>query len=734
MRKWILLCLMAACATARPPAKPLRLDRVVLYQNGVGYFERQGHVADGRLRFRLGAHELDDVLKTLTVIDTGGGRAVAAARLPAAGDEGAPMDLDVWLSRPSADLLVAYTVPTPTWKVAYRLVLGDDGHGLLQAWGMVANASEEDWTDVELTLATGAPLSYVVDLHTPEFVARPDATGRMVTPTATSVVRSERALAGDRDHDGLADVDDRCPDGCEDLDGFEDTDGCPDVDNDQDRIPDAEDACPAEPETWNGRDDDDGCPDRGMVVVRSSNIEILDRIYFTAGSDELPANAGPVVDAIAAVLAGNPDLTRVEVSGHAADDEEDPWGLSARRAAAVRAALVARGVAAERLALSPAGASIPIDARETPEARGRNRRVEFRVLGRAGDATAGRVTAEAVEASAPPTTPQTDVAGSVRYVVADRVTVPRGAAVMVSVLNERVVAEDVHLFRPDAGAAGSDSHPFRAVRVEGGRLALEPGPIAVFARGAFVGDGVLDRLHVGEAAFVPYALDGATAVRVTRGDAGRPLRIVAVARGVLTVEDWAIRSTTYEVEAGADAPARLYVRHTRAPGYEPVALPPATESTGDGFLVPLALAPGRTTTFVLEERQPRRRQLTLVDASSRDLAAYVEIAGADLPPEVAAALRVVVDKRTDLARLDGEIASLEEELTILAERARELRANLAAIQKTKGAEALRRQLVDQLAANTARADAVARALAARHADLAAARHVLDDAIRELQWG
>ena len=48
----------------------------------------------------------------------------------------------------------------------------------------------------------------------------------------------------DRDHDGVYDVDDRCPDQPEDMDGFQDNDGCPDLDNDNDGIPDAEDKCP----------------------------------------------------------------------------------------------------------------------------------------------------------------------------------------------------------------------------------------------------------------------------------------------------------------------------------------------------------------------------------------------------------------------------------------------------------------------------------------------------------
>jgi OOP family OmpA-OmpF porin len=65
----------------------------------------------------------------------------------------------------------------------------------------------------------------------------------------------------DRDHDGVYDVDDRCPDQPEDLDGFQDKDGCPDLDNDNDGIPDAQDKCPNAAEDMDQFEDEDGCPD-----------------------------------------------------------------------------------------------------------------------------------------------------------------------------------------------------------------------------------------------------------------------------------------------------------------------------------------------------------------------------------------------------------------------------------------------------------------------------------------
>ncbi len=66
---------------------------------------------------------------------------------------------------------------------------------------------------------------------------------------------------GDLDGDGIADARDQCPEEPEDVDEFEDSDGCPDPDNDNDEIADYEDHCPDEPEDRDGFSDVDGCPD-----------------------------------------------------------------------------------------------------------------------------------------------------------------------------------------------------------------------------------------------------------------------------------------------------------------------------------------------------------------------------------------------------------------------------------------------------------------------------------------
>ncbi|WP_241759553.1 OmpA family protein [Pyxidicoccus parkwayensis] len=188
----------------------------------------------------------------------------------------------------------------------------------------------------------------------------------------------------DSDGDGLVDTEDRCPNAAEDVDGFEDGDGCPDPDNDRDGVADAVDACPLEAEVINGVKDDDGCPDKGQSQVRveGSRIVILDKVYFATGKDVILARSHPLLKQVASVLKANPQLQLVRVEGHTDDQgsDEKNLDLSQRRANNVRAFLVKEGILPVRLEAVGYGETKPVDTNETAKGRENNRRVEFNIV------------------------------------------------------------------------------------------------------------------------------------------------------------------------------------------------------------------------------------------------------------------------------------------------------------------------------------------------------------------
>ena len=185
----------------------------------------------------------------------------------------------------------------------------------------------------------------------------------------------------DTDKDGIPDGVDQCPAEPEDVDQFEDTDGCPDLDNDKDGIPDVADKCRNEPETINGNQDEDGCPDQGetKVVLEAGKIRILEKVFFATGKDLILDRSFSLLKQVASVLKANPDLKHVRVEGHT-DNQGQPaknLDLSQRRANTVRAFLVKEGVEAARLEAKGFGQTRPVDDNKTAPGRDNNRRVEF---------------------------------------------------------------------------------------------------------------------------------------------------------------------------------------------------------------------------------------------------------------------------------------------------------------------------------------------------------------------
>lgn len=70
---------------------------------------------------------------------------------------------------------VGYLQETPVWKTSYRLSLGDGKEHLLQGWAVVENTTDADWNNVALTLVSGRPITFAMDLYTPLYVTRPEA-------------------------------------------------------------------------------------------------------------------------------------------------------------------------------------------------------------------------------------------------------------------------------------------------------------------------------------------------------------------------------------------------------------------------------------------------------------------------------------------------------------------------------------------------------------------------------
>ncbi len=281
MNQRIVPAVLAASSlmAAEVMAAELPVKRVVLYKHGVGYFERSGDLVSGesaRLDFK--ASEMNDVLKSLTVEESGGGKvtglrydsstpldrrlgeysftvgpqvplaqfldqfkgarlemetggqktagSIVSGRAVAATEQQPQRDLvviltdmnelktvdlsavmslklaDGVLQRQLRDYLGAlagartreqrsvyidstdakgrkvaasYLIPTPIWKSSYRLIFRNSPQPLLEGWAIIDNTTNDDWTNISLSLVSGKPISFQSRLYDPKFITRPFA-------------------------------------------------------------------------------------------------------------------------------------------------------------------------------------------------------------------------------------------------------------------------------------------------------------------------------------------------------------------------------------------------------------------------------------------------------------------------------------------------------------------------------------------------------------------------------
>jgi OOP family OmpA-OmpF porin len=204
----------------------------------------------------------------------------------------------------------------------------------------------------------------------------------------------------DNDRDTLLDAVDKCPNDPEDFDSFEDEDGCPDKDNDNDGVLDAAELirnpdgtyqwvnkdhleengvdvdCRNRPEDKDGDRDEDGCPD--LLKIDNCQIKLSDKIYFKFNKWDIDPKSFKVLDEVRDTLNAAPDI-KIWIEGHtdSKGSNKSNITLSQKRVNSVRDYLVKAGIVTDRLEPKGHGEEKPIDTNKTAEGRANNRRVEF---------------------------------------------------------------------------------------------------------------------------------------------------------------------------------------------------------------------------------------------------------------------------------------------------------------------------------------------------------------------
>jgi outer membrane protein OmpA-like peptidoglycan-associated protein len=228
----------------------------------------------------------------------------------------------------------------------------------------------------------------------------PDTDGDGLTDGYEVLTYNTNPLSADTDGDGIPDDKDECPNLPEDIDGFEDEDGCPDVDNDGDGILDVDDKCPDEPETFNGYQDDDGCPDevpeiiierpkvevptpqpRRTVSSAPSELTILSETTFASNSSQIKSSAYGELNKIVEELKKYPN-TNWRIEGHIdkQSSRNEATRITKSQADAILSYFISQGLSASNFQAVGFGDANPVASNASVYGKMKNRRIIIRKL------------------------------------------------------------------------------------------------------------------------------------------------------------------------------------------------------------------------------------------------------------------------------------------------------------------------------------------------------------------
>jgi hypothetical protein len=329
----------------------------------------------------------------------------------------------------------------------------------------------------------------------------------------------------------------------------------------------------------------------------------------------------------------------------------------------------------------------------------------------------------------------TATGGVTRYDLPEPVTIPDKSATMVMLLSKSIPGDAAFLFAPDGGVPDSYAHPFRVVRFinkTGGTL--EKGPIAVFDRGSFLGQGMQDTLPNGATATVPFALDRAVAVEKTSKSDELGERVQKIDNGQLFIERDTVLLTSYKIRNGGDVAAKVLVKHARIPNSrleKPAAGTEDNVGTGSA-LVPYDVGVRSEGTVTVDERVSLQRMeawtTPVADAAVRGLLANPKV---DAPTKTA--LTEAWKLRTELLHLNDVQQETQRELSELSSQSEETRRSLRSIEKNKVADNLRIQLTKRLETLSKRSEEVGKKLVETQAKLAELNVRFRDLLRSIKY-
>jgi hypothetical protein len=680
------------------------VTRVILYKNGVGYFEHAGHVRGSQdVNVDFTTAQLNDVLKSLTVLDLGKGRITGVSY-----NSAAPLERRLGSLR----LPVGENPTTAQFLDTLRGARMEVRNGSESASGRLLSIEDREVPgkcDQKITLTQISVVSdggevRLFDLtpSTSVRVAEKEVNeevgkylGLVASTRDQDVRRMTISTAGDGERSLLISYISEVP-----------------VWKSTYRI-----VIPAEGKPllqgWAIVDNTVGedWKDVELSLVAGapqSFVQDLSQPYYTRRPVvALPQNAMLTPQTHEATMVEQADV----VNGQLSTPSRIPAGVVGGVPGGVGGGQMG-GVIGGVMSSAPKTSAVDIGASSTMRTRA--------ALGRP-DAT---VVAETLESGT--TVGETRELGDLfEYKLKDRVTIRKNQSALVPILQSRIDAEKVSVWNP------SDSSVLQALWVNNtSDFTLDGGSFNVLEGDAFAGEGLMDAIKPGEKRLLSYAADLGVLVDAKQRADNQHVTKVIIAHGTMTQSTQERQENTYTIRNRDTAPRALVIEHPARPGWKLTDDEKPAESSASYHRFRLTLEPKKTTTLVVKEYRPIMNSYQLTNVTDSQIKFFLE--QKMISPDVEKALRRIVAQKNDIAVIEAVITGGRAQVSSISDDQQRVRENMKALKGSAEEKALVERYVRELNEQEDRVQALRREISEMQQKRDAAQSTLNGMIEALQ--
>ncbi len=275
------------------------------------------------------------------------------------------------------------------------------------------------------------------------------------------------------------------------------------------------------------------------------------------------------------------------------------------------------------------------------------------------------------------------------YAIKQKITVLKNQSALVPIVQSRIDAEKVTLWND------SDQVPLRALWITNSSgLTLDAGTFNIVEADSFAGEGLLGEIKPDEKRLLSYAAD--TSVRITTEDDSdtRPYTHLRIAKGLMKLTREQREKETYTIH-NADTSARsVIIEHPVRDGWQLAdgVKPDDTSASYYRFRVPVEA--GKTAKLSVEEYHPEETLYALTNLTDDQI--VLATGGRHLDPAIEQALRRILAKKTEVANVDSQIASRRQEVERINREQSRLRENMKVLKGSPEEKALLQRYVAEL--------------------------------------